>query len=411
MTFHSRTIFLLATLCGAASLTFSCSTDDAVIPLEKPAAEPDEVPLSACGSDLDCREVGGLCDLARAVCTPACENSLDCREAEVCDSAKGHCVMCVQDNDCSGGNVCRGSLCGTACNTSTDCGGGMDCSPSGLCVPQAGGDGDGDSAGGAPGEGGSSGDGDGDVNGDGDVSGDGDGDGDVVSCAPEVKVLLQRSGAVFENPSADDSWWAAVSDALSNADDGLVAAYADRLDISVSTFHMTAESCPIMSETVDADGDLAQFFADEQTAHEESGVKIDAPLPEAIADAAGSFTRADNRHILLVVSGNPDSCAQQDGVCAIAPSIEALQTAHLSGITTKVLYLSSSDAYDGYEQALANAGAGEPVAEMNGLMNSCDAASMYFSETGGSAPYQAPNSTSEVRASFGALLDSIGSCQ
>jgi hypothetical protein len=217
---------------------------------------------------------------------------------------------------------------------------------------------------------------------------------------------------MFENPGAEDNWWDAISAALSGGEDSVVSSYADSLAIAVSTFHMTGEECPIINEGPAGAEELTQFLADAQQAHADRGdAKIDAPLPEAIAAAVSSFTRTDNRYLVLAVSGNPDSCDAQDGVCAIEPTVLALQAAHDAGIITKVLYLSSSAPYGGYEQALANAGAGENVAEMDGLGTACGTDPMYYSEEGGSAPYEAPNSASEVRGSLGVLLDSIGSCQ
>ena len=422
MTFNTRTVSFLATLCAAALLTFSCSIDNTPIPFENGAEEPGEVPMTACTSDPNCQAAGGRCDLARQVCSPSCETTLDCRTGEVCDSGKGYCVECVGDTDCGGGSVCRASLCGTACVTPVDCGSGRTCGESGLCIADPSGAG----TGGMPGEGGAPGDGDGALGGDdddgtggsGDGAGGGNGDGaggggDTLQCRPEVKILVQRSGAMFENPSADDTWWAAISEALAGEGAPVVSSYAESLDLGVRTFHMTAGdmNCPIINDGPQAASDLAQFLADEQLAHEESGEKIDAPLPEAISSAASSYARIDNRHLILVVSGNPDSCDSQDDVCAIEPTVLALQAAHAAGITTKVLYLSSSTPYGGYEQAIANAGAGEPVAEMDGLGTSCGTDPTYYSEAGGDAPYEAPNSTGEVRASLEALLDSIGSCQ
>lgn len=404
----------------------------------------DGVSLGApCQSDKDCRSADGLCHPDRSVCVECltendcgtneaclsglcspyttCTSTRDCPLDEVCDTSVERCVECIGDNDCVDGQVCVATRCATACTsdkdcraedkvcalaqgicqecvTAADCEDGEVCDPAGTCVPgNSGGTGGGEnsSGGGENGSGGGSG----------------------GPCDPEVTVLLQRSGAMFEAPNLDDNWWSAVSDALDGSESDMLDKYASSMDITVTTFHqITAQaSCEVLTSSnspLAANG-LASFLADEAAAHEayvDEEMKVDAPVPDAVEAAAGSLTGSSDRYLLLVLSGNPDSCAQTDSYCVGEPAVEAVEDAYAAGVKTKVLYLGAPFAgMEGYPQGLANAGAGLGI-EAWGLELSCGEDYDFYEESPGAAPLEQPMAVGEVFDALDTLLGDIAAC-
>ena len=425
------------------------------------AADPAPTLGGPCTGDKDCRAISALCDPASHACVEcqastdcgssaecvagacvsftACESSLTCSTDEVCDKSLGRCVECAGDNDCGGDQVCLNSVCSTTCSSDKDCtaGGqvcdlgasacvdcvlnadcsdGMRCSEH-ACLPALCDQGQGKCAGDLL------------------LSCNGEGTGyqqttcdrgcdagelmcngapdDEEGCDPRVRILVQRSGTMFEQPSSENNWWNAVAAAFDPDDSDLLSTYAGSIKLSLSTFHMVAddETCPVLStkQNVSTSG-VSDFFATEASAHEtyvDSATKVDAPLPEAIAQAAAELGDSGERYLLLVIAGLPDSCTVQDGFCAIDPSIAQLQETFDAGIRTKLLYIDAqSSGLIGFAEAAANAGAGLGVQE---LETGCDSNATY-SDSAGNAGFENPGSVSEVKAALSALLADIKTC-
>lgn len=372
---------------------------------------------TVCQSDKDCRPYNLLCDPSLGCvdcvrpedCPPSdqgqvsctagrceivitCANSLDCPTDRVCDTASGECVECVLDTDCSGGLTCQNQHCARAvgCTTTSDCtppelcdaaaGRCVEClsvvdCPSGqacelgVCVSQTGG------------------------------------------CKPHLALLLQRSGAMFELPTIDVSWWNGLEQALVSGSAPLVNQISAQVDLSVLAFYRrtaTTDACPLF-HTAPAPADptsVADLLSAARSAWTSSAEKIDAPVPEAIATAAaelGGGTASTPSFIVLVSTGAPDTCTVYDGVCGMDPTVAAVQAARRAGVTTLVLGLGADSSiqysaspalgYTGYLAALANAGAGLAVA---GPPLTCSTATAQYQSTGGTAPFEQALAPAEI---------------
>ena len=235
-----------------------------------------------------------------------------------------------------------------------------------------------------------------------------------VACEPRVRILVQRSGTMFETPSAEDNWWNAVASALDNTGADLLDEYAASVDISVSTFHMAGgdETCPeLATETSVAPNGLTDFFASQAQEHEvyvEESVKVDAPLPDAIQQAAEELGASGDRYLLLIITGLPDSCDVQDGNCSVGPAVAEVQAAYDAGIKTKLIYLFAQGAsYDGYPEGLANAGDGQGVAD---LQTGCENEEAEFSDAPGAAAFAQPSAVGGVKDALSSIFAGIESC-
>src|SRR6187399_298180 len=188
------------------------------------------------------------------------------------------------------------------------------------------------------------------------------------ACDRHVHILLQKSGAVFQSPAAEDNWWDAIADALTG---GLVQEFDAQVELSVSVFSKNnaegTETCPIGAELtapIDAD-ELADTLDQEKDEFEElvlASVKVDSPVVEAVEGATELLTGETSGHIVLVISDIPDSCSVDDQVCTAQDVFAAVQAAHDAGIETHLVYLQSGGAnIEGYPQGVANAGMGEGI--------------------------------------------------
>lgn len=381
-----------------------------------------------CASDKDCRAANGVCDTSIGACVEcstgadcatgfecisarcqeviSCTSSKNCPTDQVCDTVLSRCVECVGENDCAMGQTCSSNVCATICTsdkdctsndqvcnleggicveclTNADCGSGQACGQALTCVTANVSDGTG-------------------------------GNGSSGGCAPKARILLQRSGAMFELPSAEDNWWNAVSDALDNDSTDLLDQFAEDMDLSLSTFHMNAasETCPILNtqSSIAPDG-LATFLNGEETDHVEAPEKIDAPLPESITQAAGELGASGDRYLILIVTGLPDSCEEQDGLCAAEPAMKALQEARADGIVTKLLFLDPTSAsIASYPQSLANAAAGDGIGE-EPAYGECDDGLDSYSDSPGMADFASADEVGDVVPSLTAILGQISSCE
>jgi hypothetical protein len=145
-----------AVACSGSSNTAAAAGDDA-----STSGTPDagvSAPSGACSSDKECVANGQLCDTARGLCVDCldtsgcktnqscekgkcvdfmpCMSSLDCAVGSVCDKTKMRCVECLTQADCPAGKMCGGNTCRSACASDKDCtGGGQLCDTMlGYCV-------------------------------------------------------------------------------------------------------------------------------------------------------------------------------------------------------------------------------------------------------------------------------------
>ncbi len=62
--------------------------------------------------------------------TESCKSDKECgASSEICDRVRNVCVSCLDDDDCSEGDICRDSICEAA----TSCKGSKECAPTGVC--------------------------------------------------------------------------------------------------------------------------------------------------------------------------------------------------------------------------------------------------------------------------------------
>lgn len=324
---------------------------------------------------------------AAGVCAPACQTGF------VCDAASSTCVECTQNSHCSGDQTCN--------TTTKKC---VDGESSGSGGQGGAGSETGGQGGEPPASGGSE-------------TGSGGSGGSGSGCEPKVSLLIQRSGAMFNFPNAQDNWWKALTAALASDDDeDRLEEYAG-LELSVRTFFMTeqGEEClegETKSGPVQKDG-LKKFLDDERAAHEdllESDAKVDAPLVEAMSAAAedlGPGGGNSRRYLVLVISGNPDACGEIDTECVTDDAVKKVQELREAGIRVRVLYLESEGRFAGYPQALANAGRGYGIP--NFLGGACGS-DLEFGDNPMLAPYGAPESAADVKSELGAIFEKIAVC-
>lgn len=321
-----------------------------------------------------------------AVCAPACQTGF------VCDASSSTCVECTQNSHCGAAQ---------SCNTTTKkC---VDGDPSGS-GGSGGSGGEGAESGGQGGETASGGT-------------DGGSGGNGSSCEPKVSLLIQRSGAMFNFPNSEDNWWSALTDALDAEGEDLLDQYVGSLDLSVRTFFMTeqGEQClkgSTLAGPVKMD-ELAEFLDEERAAHQElldDQAKVDAPLVEAMSAAAKDLeTRGAGarKYLVLVLSGQPDACGEIDTDCVTDDAVKKVQELREEGVRVRLLYLASEGRFEGYPQALANAGRGYGIPNFQGDACGSD---LEVVDSPMLAPFGAPQNVGELKQELGALFESIAVC-
>lgn len=229
-------------------------------------------------------------------------------------------------------------------------------------------------------------------------------------CTPRVHLLIQRSGAMFEQPSPEGRWWGAVEDALVG-DGALVSEFGDQIELSASVYSRAAndEMCPVGAELdapVSSD-DLADALEEEAAEFEQLAtdvVKVDAPVAAAVEGAAATLGEAGSAYIVLVTAGLPDGCEEADSRCQVDEVFQAVQAAHASGIQTRLLFLDASTDEGSYPQGAANAGVGLGVADP--VFGECQT-DFEYSNSPGSAPFGAPAGAGEVEDALREILEGI----
>jgi hypothetical protein len=259
----------------------------------------------------------------------------------------------------------------------------------------------------------------------------------------QVVFLIQRSGALFEQPALDASYFGFVQAAL--VGDGSAAKpYSGKLPIGVSFLFATRDAlmsvpaiCPQLATTVPSlsfDGSLATAFtqsAAEHAALVTAKLKEEAPVPESIASAVASWSGASGtRHLVLITTAMPDTCTKFDGPCGIDATVNAVQLAKVAGVTTHVVGLGHDPrfnyypdpesvpvetGYEEYLQQLANAGVGKPLGPPNvqKLQDyACGSATpavltATYSTTPGDAKYYQVKTATDAKTAVAEILASV----
>jgi hypothetical protein len=323
---------------------------------------------------------GGAGGSAAAATT--CTQSAECTD-QVC-TVDGRCVDCISDADC---------LVNQHCDTE-------------RCIANGG------DTGGSGGGGGTSGSG-------------GSATGSACNSA-QVLFVIQRSGAMFEEPDGDTNYWTMVQSAVA-ADDGAVAPYATRLDVGALFFvrlqYEEDMTCPVVSTQAPASAalmPLRTLFETNAAAYQslaDDDAKMDAPVPEAVSAAAALLT-GTTKHLVLISTAVPDTCDEADTICAVDPAIKAVQDASAAGVTTHVIGLGNTgtlnnggdeNGYATYLAQLANAGAGKPVKKSPAFDDGCsdDDAKATYGESSGDAQAYRAESAADVKSAVTAILQKI----
>lgn len=315
-----------------------------------------------------------------------CTATEQCTE-QVC-SADGRCVDCNGDGDCLANQHCDAE----------------------HCIANGG-----DVGGSGNGGGGA-------------VGGSGGGSSTSAACnGAQVLFVVQRSGIMFEEPDGDTKYWGMVQNAVA-AEDGALSAFASKLNVGAVFFvrlqHQDDETCPVLSSAnpqVGALQPLKDLFDTNSAAYEklaDENAKMDAPVPEAVTAAAGMLS-GNARHLVLVTTAVPDSCALADNNCTTDLAVKAVQDAQKAGVTTHVIGLGNTGALDAskdddgymtYLTQLANAGAGKPVKVSQAFDEDCSEShpptATYGEQSGDAKAYRAENAA-DVKTAVAEILQQI----
>lgn len=270
----------------------------------------------------------------------------------------------------------------------------------------------------------------------------------------QVVFLIQRSGALFEQPlqttgvpvPLEASYFGFVQAAL--VGDGSVAkSFAGKLPIGVSFLFAARDqvsslpaTCPQLVTTAPSlqfattlATAFSQAAADHRALVMTAKQKAEAPVPESITSAVAAWSGVSGaRHLVLVTAAMPDTCTQFDGPCGIDATVKAVQDAQAAGVTTHVIGLgddnmfnyASSDpepvavqtGYEEYLQQLANAGSGKPVgsATMEHKLQDyvCNGSSVAaltasYSDAAGDAKYYQVMTATDAKAAVADILANI----
>jgi hypothetical protein len=332
----------------------------------------------------------GLCGMLSAALVGACDSgSSSANDATAGAGVGGSGSAGAESGQAGKGNAGTSSIAGSTSSAGT--GSGVGGASGGNGVGGSASDA-GAGAGGKLGAGGSSGGSAGVQGGSGGTQGGG-------SCGgAQVVFLIQRSGALFEQPfqsssvptPLEASYFGFLQAALSG-DASAAKPYTGKLPIGVSFLFAARDQvsatpavCPELVTTAPSssfDGALSAAFgkaaADHTALVMTAKMKAEAPVPESIASAVAAWSGASGpRHLVLVTTAMPDTCVKFDGPCGIDATVKAVQDAKAAGVTTHVIGLGDDNmfnasttpqptptetGYEDYLQQLANAGSGKPL--------------------------------------------------
>jgi hypothetical protein len=121
------------------------------------------------------------------------------------------------------------------------------------------------------------------------------------------------------------------------------------------------------------------------------------------------------KNILLVTDGEPDTCGLPNPQCGHDAAIKAVQDASNAGITVTVVGIGAGDSAPAwYLQAMANAGAGQNVADLpDAYGENCQAQVLDptadYDTSGGTAQYYQAATEGELRATLEDAISAIAS--
>ncbi len=273
----------------------------------------------------------------------------------------------------------------------------------------------GDTSGGSGGQGGEANTGGGDTGG-GSNTGGATGTGGGTSDEGNTLILLiERSSSMAQGwvaLSETTPRWNLVGDALFGSG-GPVAAHEAELAIGFVGFTATADSCPNADvvELAAAKNNAAALSAAYDATMPVTTPKGESSVAEGVDQAVTVLNGVSGKkNILLVTDGEPDTCDRPDPQCGHDAAIAAIQAAKSAGITVTVVGIGSGDSAPAwYFQAIANAGAGQNVAELTDetYQGSCGAIvspTAEYDTSGGTAQYYQAASEGDLG---GALTDAI----
>jgi hypothetical protein len=216
--------------------------------------------------------------------------------------------------------------------------------------------------------------------------------------------------------STTTSRWDLVGDALFGSG-GPVAAHEAALSIGFIGFTATANSCPNadVEELAPAKNNAAALGTAYDSTVPVEGVapdKGESSLAEGVNYARTALSGVNGKkNILLVTDGEPDTCAKPDPQCGHDAAIAAIQAAKSAGITVTVVGVGDENP-SWYLQAIANAGAGQNVAELTDAtyQSNCGfevTPTAAYETSGGTAEYYQPGSEGDLGGALADAIDAI----
>ena len=259
---------------------------------------------------------------------------------------------------------------------------------------------------------------------------------------PTVAIVVDRSSSMFEN-YGNVSRWAALRTALLDPANGLVKANDKDIRFGLVMFTAVPSStCPALepqvaqlSFTLGAFDAISAVYGPALPPSTEKGETPTGETIAAVTEALGRVADPGPKYILLATDGEPDTCPgtcvgkqcpvpdraawPRNPQCGQDRSIAAVQAAFAKGIKTFVIGLGDEVGAE-HLQALANAGAGLPVALSPAMMEmltgttckipAADLKAQYL-PAGANAQFFAPANQKALAEAFKTVIDSVRSCK
>jgi hypothetical protein len=241
-----------------------------------------------------------------------------------------------------------------------------------------------------------------------------------------VLFLIQASGSMFEMPTTAAPYWGMVSDAISGPS-SVAAPLQAKLPMGALFFYretgVTGSMCPLTSSipvTTNAVANLAVGFQTAAATYATAmKFKLDSPVAEAEASAVTALGAGTGAHIVLIMTGVPDTCGNLvDSPCSVDSVFKAVQNAYQAGVITHVVGLGDNTQFDeltgdtsGYEtflQMVANAGKGQNIKEFPAQLGACGGSQLAtYSQTAGTARYYQGTTADTVASAIQGILTEI----
>jgi len=221
---------------------------------------------------------------------------------------------------------------------------------------------------------------------------------------PTVTLLVDQSGSMragYPNRDSEQTRWQVVREALLDPTTGVVQSLQQSIQFGLvfytSRNGFSGGTCPILSEVRSATNNYAAI----SSLYDAVSPDDDTPTGAAVQQVAKEIEASGRKGpevILLVTDGDPDTCLQPDPQGGQAEAIDAVVSAHASGIDIYVLGVSSDISGDKLQQ-LANAGQGKPI----------DA--VWRVDADAAEPFQASDSVGGLTAQLRNILARVPLCE